>query len=543
MPVVCKTMNKTKINLIVGNQNVSSNLVIKLIDETNNDHPFLYLTTHCLFILEKEFIKEKTKKQIIFKTFANFLTDKEMEWCDKEAYGLETKMNFPQKLRLNQYYNLIKELKNKLVCKKVKKKYFLKKKFLVADDLGIDKEVWVKIGCEPLLVVGNLKIMEWIKKGLNLLTTFKKIAKEIYLLFKQGEMVYVLEKNKKKYLFLGSLNRLKPRLGGTKISPYQLKIKLSFKEVGEMFILLVKRMLGKNDMKLLYTLCINDFKKIIEREKVSSLVSSIHEYNTSMVGLAENVGLKLMLFQDGFLPGNYTSRLYHYLFGVDKFLVWDRLAMELFEKQGLEAEISNFFNLIKLPRIKRRKHKIRKILVATSGAGDWTALKNRSDEDLMVEAFVKIARIFPEIEIIYRCHPLWVHPAHQGVNSIKRVDKYFKNSGLKNIRVSEQSMKQSKEFRGLWVPPKSMLEDIREADLVFGEHSIAMIDAAQEERVFASVNVTGRRDFFINYTRLGFPHLTNVREIVNFIKKMQEKEGEIQRYNRAIRIYNLECAG
>ena len=527
-------MKKTRVNLVVGNQNVDLGRVINLINNTSNDFSFLYLTTHHLFNTERTFIRDAVQKKIIFKSFADFLTDKEMEWCDKKASSLEKKMSLPQHLRLRGYYTSIKEVKNKLVYKNLKKNFFPKKCFLLADGLGIDKNFWIGNGFVSQLISDNLGVVVRLR---NKLATWIKMVQELFLIFRKGEKVFVLKKGGNKYLFIGSINRLRPRLGKNIVSTYQLKTRLNLKSLISFIILLIKKNLKQDHLKMLHLLCFKDFEKIIKKEGVCSLASSIHEYKISTARLAKKLNLKLVLFQDGFLPGNYTSRLYHYLFDVDKFLVWDELALELFKKNGLVAEISDFFNLNRLPKIKY-KNKVSKILVATSGAGDWTALKNRSDEDLMVEIFAAVAKMLPGIQIVYRCHPLWTHPQHQGVNSIRRVVKYFDDLGLKNIRVSGESIKQSEKNRGLWVPAKSMTEDIKKSDIVFGEHSIAMIDAAEKGKMFASVNVTGRRNLFVNYTRLGFTHLTNLQQIVDFIDGLTKNKMQTKQYNQSVKVYN-----
>jgi hypothetical protein len=268
----------------------------------------------------------------------------------------------------------------------------------------------------------------------------------------------------------------------------------------------------------------------------------MHEYQPGHSELAHNLKIDLVILQDGFLPENYTSRYLAYYIGVREFWVWDRLSLGLFENQGFKAEVCEFLSVPKLPEIERDQYPVRTIVVLTSGAGDWTALKNRSDEDQMVMAFVKVAEHFPDVQIIYRCHPLWAHPAHQGINSILRVKEYFRRRGLKNIMVSEESLTQSRRFmeRGeLGFPQSSLAKDLGRADLVFGEHSYTMIDAARQHTLFASVNLTRRRNFFESFTKLGFPHLTSTEEIISFIGQLQASPDHIlQSYNKAIQCYN-----
>ena len=178
--------------------------------------------------------------------------------------------------------------------------------------------------------------------------------------------------------------------------------------------------------------------------------------------------------------------------------------------------------------------KISTILVATSGTGDWTAQKNRSDDDLMVIAFVEIARRFPDIKIIYRAHPTWVHPMHVGVNSIKRVAQYLDFTGLKNIHLSANIP----DMNGiLSFSRNSLEEDLKQADIVFGEHSVSMIDAAFDKIPFASVNLTDRRDLACGLTELGFPHCKSADDIASLLVQITQPNF-LKDYCEAVRKYN-----
>jgi len=274
------------------------------------------------------------------------------------------------------------------------------------------------------------------------------------------------------------------------------------------------------------------------------LLSSFHEYGPDYVTIAKDLRMDLIILQDGFLPENYSSKYLAYYFEIEKFWVWDKLSLGLFDNQGYNAEVCPFFSTPSLPPIEKSPYSVKTILVLTSGAGDWTALKNRSDEDQMVIAFKEIAERFPEIRIIYRCHPLWAHPEHQGINSIKRVDCYFREKGLTNIAVSGESFVQSEKFGKsglLGISHSSLEQDLKEADMVFGEHSYSMIDAALKGKLFVSINLTNRRNFFHNYSKLGFPHLNSVQELISFIEDIQISSTRIiERYNKAVLRYNVE---
>ena len=178
------------------------------------------------------------------------------------------------------------------------------------------------------------------------------------------------------------------------------------------------------------------------------------------------------------------------------------------------------------------------ILIVASGSGDWTALKNRSDDDIMVDAFVQMARRFPEIHFTYRCHPTWVHPQNVGVNAINRVHNYFRWLNLPNLTLSSNTppLDDGNGFQYSF-SRSSLDEDLKSADLVFGEHSVSMIDAAFKGIPFASVNITNRRNFFIGINNLGFPTCRSHEDIAKIIENATEKEYQ-EGYLKAVENYN-----
>ena len=64
-----------------------------------------------------------------------------------------------------------------------------------------------------------------------------------------------------------------------------------------------------------------------------------------------------------------------------------------------------------------------------------------------------------------------------------------------------------------------------------------MIDAAFKKIPFASVNMTGRRNFFCGMTDLGFPHCESIDAIEKVISEC-DSESFISDYKDAIKRYN-----
>lgn len=540
-------MKHNNVNVIVFSLNTNLSDLILLINQCNNNHPFLCLSTLKLFDLEEDYILKAVQHEILFRCFADFLTDDEMSQCDLNAYEIEQKECLPNERRQSRYYELIKKEKNTLVLNNIRKRYKLLKKYLCARDLGIDELVWIT--ADFIFSQGSFQIesaddINISKKGKSIfdITTFLKPIKSIIGSFKKiFKNIHIFKTKFGNFIFFGSFVRIKPYLKGVEIQkiPYNINIVL---------FAIIKVLFSTSPFSTINEK-ITDIKKIIiERHiinnKLSALLTTLHEYQDSFSSFATSIKMNLSVLQDGYLPENYSSKYLFYYSSVDNFFVWDRLSLQLFQNQKMKASICPFLHIQQLPLIEKQLYNIKTILVLTSGAGDWTALKNRSDEDQMVIAFTRVAEHFPDIQIIYRCHPIWTHPEHQGINSIARVERYFKEKGFMNIKVSEESNMLSNEFMKTHVlgfKQSSLDRDLQKADIIFGEHSFTMIEGAMKGKLFASVNLTKRRDFFLNYSKLGFHHLTSYDDIINFINELKCKPAKLlSQHNAAVCRYNSE---
>ena len=516
-------MNKTEVNIAIFSQSTSLNQLILLIQDCHNSLPFICVSTHKLYDAEEASVLETVQHPVYFACFADFLTDNEMAWCDTHAYEIESKENGSKLRTANQYYQYIKIEKNKLILKNISKQYQLVEKYLCSDDLGIVADVWIEEGfynyveqeqlaaeATPIAMTSRTR-KDWF------LQIIKNIRRIHNALNRPLAKVSVLKTPVGNYVFLGSITRIRPHLDNVDIQQLQPGL---ITNIINMLLIFILKPSNKLKKAILFRMQRRIISKYPTAQGISILLSTMHEYKLGYAELADSMNMDLVVLQDGFLPENYSSRYLDYYFGVREFWTWDRLSLGLFENQGFKAEVCSFFSIPKLPVIEKDQYAVKTISVLTSGAGDWTALKNRSDEDLMVMAFVEVAKKFPDINIIYRCHPLWAHKEHQGVDAINRVDQFFREKGIKNITVSSESLTLSKQFieqKVLGFHHSSIEQDIEKADLVFGEHSFTMIDAARWGKLFASVNLTKRRDFFYSYSKLGFPHLESTGKLISFI--------------------------
>lgn len=492
------------INIIIFSQNVILESLLS-VDFNRCNCEWIFLTPHMLYENEKKAIEAKFGKCSFIK-FGDMLSDEEAELCDKRAYD--------KTISLSEYYQEIKKHKNELILKKVLEKYSWEHGYLCSNDLGIYPLTWINAGFSPVEldyyfqreviarpeVVRRSKIKSFIKKVPGVMkyrNNHLQKAKESSV----TEEVYRSYYNGKKYIFIGKLSRVAYRMV------------LDWEKSEEDY----------NNIK----------NGVFETKKQCVYLSSLHEHYKSPIPDSRKYDIRII--QDGYLPPNYSSAYLKYRQGNERYYAWDALGKELFENHHVPVSIMPFRKKIFL-QYPEFKNEVKTILVATSGPGDWTALKNRSDEDLMVSAFVEVAKRFPHINIIYRCHPTWTHPDHNGINSIHRVSEYLQYSGLTNIKLSG-NIPQNIDNKELSFSRSSFEEDLKYADIVFGEHSVSMLDAGFSNIPFCSVNLTGRRDFFCGISQMGFPHCESIEEICKVLHDY-EKQDFREQYKKSVDLYN-----
>lgn len=490
------------INIFVFSQNLKLESLAKYSKLSSTNDKVIFLTTHHLFENEIEFLSNIYHNPI-FHCFADFLTDDEMEKCDNEAF-VSNKKDY------NKYILNIKKMKNKIVLKKILEKYDVSNKYILSDDLGIDLNTWTKNGF--IKIIGDYYYVRKKDNSIKTILSNITILKKMYHCFVRKNIVkkdevFVSYFDNKKVVFLGKMDRIGYRLN------------ISFQNSYDEW---KKICLGKYDTK---DNCI--------------YMTTWHE--RSKCNVPDNIKYDVRWAQDGYLPPNYSHKDYYFKPKNVKYYCWDEIGTHLFINQNLPYEVIPFRKKILLPNAKFSK-KISNVLIVASGSGDWTALKNRSDDDILVDAFVYIAKKYPKINFTYRCHPTWINPSNVGINSINRVKEYFDYLNLPNLHLSTNLPKQDLNDLKLSFPRKSLESDLKTADLVFGEHSISMIDAAFEEIPFSSVNITKRRNFFIDINNFGFPSCSSYNDIEKVIDNYNNEsfqklyQDSVNNYNKMVNI-------
>lgn len=491
-------------NIIVLTQNVKLPSLSRLTDIVKPGSETMILSTQFIFENEAELIDNIFKTKCVYKNFADILTDAERQKCDEDAFDPAT-----QGQQLFVFYEKIQTIKNQRLIAKLLEQYSFINKIVVDDGLGIRIEEWKKQGFKYkeleyyyIKPISTGKKYTLLKKVLRIphavLSKIKKAFRTpIHEAFKDGT----------RYLFYGKLTRIGYR------------IDLDFHEAGLMeHIYYFLNMLG-----------------IVWKNKTIRL-SSFHEgYHT----IPDKKELNVRLIQDGYLPPNYSSNYLYFYGRHTEFYTWDDIGCNTFRYHNLPYKIMPIRKKLYMPAEFRFPDKaVKKVLCASSGTGDWTAIKNRSDDDRLVWAMGKVAAMFPDVEFIYRCHPTWIHPEHAGVNSINRCIEYISWLNLPNFKMSSNiPAAMENGHMVLSYKRSSFEEDLKNVDLVFGEHSVAMLDAGFKGIPFASCNLTGHRAYYEDINNLGFPHCESVEEMANLIQNLPTADIR-GKYQRAIENYN-----
>lgn len=463
----------------------------------------VFVSTNFLFENERAYLTGLFGS-CVFKTFADYLSDEEMQAIDVRSYRLD--------MRQDDYIAEIKKRKNRLVRQKVLEEFPSDKKYVLSKCLGVDCKVWKSAGFRYLECAyyspEDLPPAQRIKLALYNNRTVRKLY---YSLKKKNGTPLSVEEDElrvgyykgKKYIFLGKLSRI----------DYRLDIPLEK---------------SPEDVEKINA-------GVFEPKDRCTYVMTWHEH--FKYALPDDENLAVRWAQDGYLPPNYTHYDYEFKPSNVVYYCWDELGTTLFKNRNLPCEIIPFRKKLYLPE-PVMPETIRNVLIVASGSGDWTALKNRSDDDIMVYAFAQMAKRFPDVHFTYRCHPTWVHPSNVGVNAVNRVHDYFESLALPNLTLSSNTplQKDTRNFQ-LSFSRSSLDEDLKLADFVFGEHSISMVDAAFKGVPFCSVNLTGRRNFFVGMNDLGFPSCTSHEEIAEMITNAAG-DAFRQSYLEAVRKYN-----
>lgn len=457
--------------LFVLNQNSDLGQISQILNSKRNK-TILILTTHKLYENELNYFDIFETFEFIFHTYAEFLDDTAMQSLDDKALEDVGRNLF----NFQAYMNHSKRYKNIAIINEIKKRY--KIDYVFTDDgLGIDHSVWVENYQAKLLVNRS----PYTLFSNNILY---KIYRKIFGIFQKNIEINQFEFNQQQYIFIGKISRLS--LKNIKVSP---------------------KLINRVELMI-----------FLARNKNNKICTTMHNYHK---GLFKNLK-KVYVFTDGFFPSNYPES-YLNMFDANVVFVSDNFINQkwftLFNKSTNSPfgfQKNSFLTKVDTKEIKN-------ILLALNHAGDWSSLINRSDTDVLVEAFTKLAKKFPTMEFTIRTHLTMAHPSHEGPKSISRIVNFVNYLNLPNLKMSHDSLD----------------KDLSNHDLLMSEYSNVLIQGFQLGKLGLIVNLTNRRNFMKDFSELGFLTVESMKALDGFMEEViADINTKVGTQNTAIEKYN-----
>ncbi len=491
------------------------------------------LTPHWLFPAERECLEQGSAVACHYRTFHDLLEVADMERCDEEADRQVAARAARREDRITEYYATLTRLKNRRLAERIGGEFEVQGGAVLCGDLGIDVAVWREFGLAD--------------RAPSKPTRPRPLRSRIRRLLTQPMPWHYLEWEGQRWLLLGPPER---------VGQYFDRSVVTLRPVGRaaaiwlnLQLVMARRLKPDSRWALALLRPANGLWRIW-RCPVTRLAAAVHEHNAAVAFLAAALKLECVNLQDSFLPSYYPSCYLRYRPAVREYLVWDRFSQGIFDRHGLASRIWPAYRSWEFPAIDPAAWSpVRRVVYLASGAGDWTALKNRSDEDLVLALLIEAARSRPEVDIRYRPHPLWLHPEHQGLDSIRRAVDLVESLALPNLHVSQGARSDGQGFANtgnLSAVGSSVDEDIAWADLVLGEHSQTLLVAAQRGKVIAGINVSRHPPYFGDYVRVGFPLVRTAGDLLALLARLAapaEARAFLAGYNDAIRRHNRENCG
>lgn len=525
---------KERINLIVFSITTPLEELISAINSAPPSGITLCLSPHIVFDDERKIILEQVAKRPIFRSFYHYISETEMRYCDEQADRNIQKIFLDRERHIYHYYDEIKFLKNQIICNNIQVDYKIDAVICLAEDLGIERSIFSDKWAETKQT-SSFGFLKKVASGLQ------RMVFRIGKIFRVKTKITVLVGDGGPFYLLGEYERVTQYFDPDKYSLTPPSCVSNIVLGAMLRVCLIRsldiKFLDKIAVVLLLGLgCIA--KKFLTKSNYP-IAAPMHAYIDAFGWVAKFRSVPCLSIQDGYLPVNYSSAYLKYRVGVSSYLIWDTLSAGLFESNGLDYRVWGCFQRNDIPKVIESPIKVRQVLFLASGAGDWTALKNRSDEDLAFLAYLDVAKEYKHIKFIYRPHPLWVHPDHQGARSIERVSRFCQIQACENLSVSGGAISDAANFLedgNLSAGSTSIADDIATSDIIFGDHSQVLLTAAEKGKMVASVNRCQRQSFFYGHTSLGFPLLESSDDMKMFISNCLK--GELSHFETFIESYN-----
>ena len=486
------TMHENRFDaLFVINQNADFSS-INAICLKNGLNKIFFLTTQSLFDDELELISNSFPKMPFIRSFSDFVCDSIMESCDEKAYIQLLDHYCDSDVQRDDYFTRFMTSssaeKNRVVCNSLISAYEFKRVYF-SEGLGIARDVWESIGAKRLTtrIIPRISLFGYVQKFVSLFSKQK---------------LYFIKGKSESYLFLAPTTRLRLE------SPPEL---IYF--IPALWMLRALSLLKRENTFIAF---LSHFESL--QGAPVKIATTIHAYQ----GWMSRIGKKLHVFVDGHHPSNYPRTyidgyvnsifISRNMFDRNWFAKFDKPVAEPFDFISPE-----YFSEISSPV------KPRTIILLLNHAGDWSALINRSDTDILVKMFVECARFFSGIYFVIRPHPTMIHPSHEGIHSIARLNRYVNWLALDNLELSSVTLE----------------EDLARGDFFVSEYSQTLLDVYRLGKPAVIANFTGRRSFMIDYEKIGFASVETLSGLLDVISGLIDDSTVFARaQNIAVRSYN-----
>jgi len=269
---------------------------------------------------------------------------------------------------------------------------------------------------------------------------------------------------------------------------------------------------------------IQELQSILTSSEGGVLATTIHEYDPA--GLQQQLRAPFEIYVDGLHPAN-MPRCYLDGYPDACYVVRDMFDDQWFRQFGKTTRPGREFLTSSKMELPGSSRPVNRIYLMLNHAGDWMALINRSDTDLLLLAFVELAKLFPEVQFVVRPHPGTAHPDHEGTCAINRIKKLIKVTRLGNLEVSGGTLEQ----------------DLAAADLIISEYSNVLVEGWRQGIPGLIVNLTRRRNFMQDYSALGFPTVTSEEQLHSwFARILARPQDLIDIHTSAATGYNQRLA-
>ncbi|MFT6814287.1 MAG: hypothetical protein ACJAZ3_000173 [Sphingobacteriales bacterium] len=489
---------KHKTSIIVISQNVNYNKIKGIVNSlSKNSNSIIILSTHKLFEFEKNLFHSFNKLDIMFFTFADFLSPKEMDFIDEITFEKVLNSSFSSWDYARVYKKFLLYQVNQKVFQNISQRFNIDKVYFTAIpaesyNLGVSWKFWKEQRAKRIYSVQNKFLIKSIIESLkNFKFGYKLIRhfNQLIWLF-QNHKLYVHNSAEKLFVFT-SLKRIK----------FTSNFKPTLLEYRPVSYF---KLFSRNTLDDLFKRFIH--KKIPESLHIKLVVAvPIHQYfNLKKILYEPNFPIEV--FEDAFRPPSLPHHYSGGIFAYGSFVVRDFFTQKYFQKANKQTIKSYYF--IQKPEfiVNSNKGKIasKTIILSLNHGIDYSAFVNRSDTDILIEAFCKLPPQFPNKNFIIRLHPTMNRPEAEGVNSKSRVANLVKHLKLSNLSVSKVSLEM----------------DWERGDIFISEFSLSALDAIRHGNLGLFVNLTDRKNFMDDFKKLGFPCVSSYEAMLETLKSM-----------------------